>query len=218
LILGTILTLMAYFWGIVIVYVTPKDFLPPVLVARIAAVLSIGSIAGLWFATFGCALVAGNAFTAERMDRSALFLDYLPPTRKQVLFSKLLVVVGFMSLVFLVSIVSSAVAWSLVSNVSLPKGALIELNTVLQVCKFLTCVTGISFAVSAIAKSNGAPILLGLFSPLVVFSAVKSVDFLLDLPVKGETLFPRVANACLVFGVASMVMGSWWYVSQRYEK
>ena len=214
--LGALLTVLAYVICFVSVSIMPEETYPSPI-ARTAMVLSGGSIAGLWLATFGCAMVAGNAFAAERMDRSASFLDYLPPTRKQVLLSKLLIVVGFTSLLFVTSIVATSAAWSLSASQSLQKGMLVELNTIIHVCKILTCVTGISFAISAIAKSNGAPILLGLFSPLMVLSAVKSVDFLLDLPMKGETLFPRVANACLVFGLASMFMGCRWYVSQRYE-
>lgn len=108
-------------------------------------------------------------------------------------------------------------SWWLTRYASVPENVLTEYTTVLRVCKILCCVTGVSFAVSAIAKTNGAPILLGLFSPLIVLSAVKSVDYLIDLPVKGETLFPRIANACLVLGIASMVTGCWWFVRQRYE-
>lgn len=219
LVLSAILVLLAYALGFTSLQLMPVESMPHLASpsARAATVLSAGCLVGLWLSIFGCAMLGGNAFAAERMDRSALFLDYLPPTRQQVLISKLTVVIGFMLLHFLVSLGSARLASSLTTGVSMPRGTVVEISTVIHVCKIVTCVTGISFAVSTIAKSTGPPILLGLFAPLIVFGLVKSVDFLLDLPLQGETIFPRVASACLVFGAGGILTGCWWYIRQRYE-
>ena len=75
--------------------------------------LSGGSGTELMLAGIACALVNGNVFTAERMDRSAQFLDYLPPTRRQILLSKLLVVVGFTLMVIVIALSAVLLAWSL---------------------------------------------------------------------------------------------------------
>ena len=217
LILGGLLTVLGYGMGYLMTSQLPEEQYPSSFVARTALALSGGSIVSLWLGMFALALVAGNSFAAERMDRSALFLDYLPPTRNQVLCSKLFVVVGFTVLVFAIAITVNLTAWSLSAYVAIPEYIMIKSQTIVGICKIMTCVTGTSFAVSAIAKSNGAPILLGLFSPLVVLSLVKCVDYFMDLPVAGDTLFPRLGNACLVLGLGALAVGCRWFVRQRYE-
>ena len=217
LILGGLLTVLGYGMGYLMTSQLPEEEFPSSHLGRMALSLSGGSIVALWLGMFGLALVAGNAFTAERMDRSALFLDYMPPTRRQILYSKLLVVVGFTILVFAIAITANLTAWSLTAYVVIPERLLMKSETIFGICKIMTCVTGASFAISSIAKSNGAPILVGLFSPLIVLSLVKSLDYALDLPVAGDTLFPRLCNACLVLGLGAFAVGCRWFVGQRYE-
>jgi len=53
--------------------------------------------------TFG--MLGGNAVAGERMDRSAEFLAYLPPSRAQVIASKAILAVGVGVLVWLVHLV-----------------------------------------------------------------------------------------------------------------
>jgi len=204
--------------ALVIVWFTPpfdNYNAPPI--ARIAIGLSGGSVLALLLTGFACALVSGNVFTAERMDRSAHFLDYLPPTRRQVLFSKSLVAVGFTLIVVLVALSTELLAWSLTSYAAIPEKKLNQIETVLNFSKLVLCVTGVSWAVSSISKSNGAPILLGLFSPLIVLSAVKGIDYFVELPDSLEMSFLRVSNACLFVGVAGFALGCFWFLNQRYE-
>ncbi len=198
-------------------FIPPFDNYDAPPIARIAIGLSGGSVLELLLAGFACALVSGNIFTAERMDRSAHFLDYLPPTRRQILFSKSLVAVGFTLIVVLVALSTELLAWSLTSYAAIPEENLNQIETVLNFSKLVICVTGVSWAVSSISKSNGAPILLGLFSPLIVLSAIKCIDYFVDFSDSGEMLFARVSNACLLVGVASFVLGCYWFLSQRYE-
>ena len=217
LILGIVLIAVAYVAAFGTVWATDYGDVTLTTVGRTAVALSAGSILVLTFGMFACAMVSGNSFAIERMDRSSLFLDYLPPSRSQVLSSKLIVVVGFTSVIFALALMSSWAARSLTSMAIIPDGFLTETTTVWGFCKLVTCVTGVSFAVSSIAKSNSAPILLGLFSPLVVVSAIKLADYVFDLPVMGQNFFPRLANGCLLLGVAGLVTGCHWFVARRYE-
>lgn len=69
LLIGAILTVLSYVMSFGITWTLPNEMYNPSAIARTSMALSSGGSIGLWFGMFACALVAGNAFTAERMDR-----------------------------------------------------------------------------------------------------------------------------------------------------
>ncbi len=60
-----------------------------------------GGVTTLGISLLSIAILAGNAVAAERMDRSAEFLAYLPPSRLSIITSKIILALGCSALVWL---------------------------------------------------------------------------------------------------------------------
>jgi ABC-type Na+ efflux pump permease subunit len=133
--------------------------------ARVVAALAGGSISALLALVLAAAVVAGSALTTERLDRSAEFLAYLPPTRFQVLLGKLVVVLGFVLVQLVVHLACLAGAMQLESQAILPPGFRVNAVGHLGVAAAVLCTAGVAWGVSAVAESQAAPVLAGLLAP-----------------------------------------------------
>jgi hypothetical protein len=178
-----------------------------------------GSNGGFGITYFFAALLAGSVFTLERSDRSAEFLDCLPPTRMQNLASKLTVVLGATAAMLMVHLAS---AWA--TNLLLPfvrgdRGIFTadRLPSVLHSLNFVAVtvsVVGGALAVSAWLKSNGVPILCGLLTPALVASILSLISWALDVPSEADSFVVRFATSSLVLGVAFGYLGCNWYLTR----
>ncbi|MDA1233128.1 MAG: hypothetical protein O2856_20380, partial [Planctomycetota bacterium] len=93
LFVGVILLIAPYFLA-----VGAFAFNPPagsaVPTAMWGGLFAIGSIYSLAFSQLTIAILAGNIIAVERVDRSAEFLGYLPPSGTQILLSKSALLIG----------------------------------------------------------------------------------------------------------------------------
>lgn len=203
--------------AIVILRETLPDASTPRGTAMTLLVLALGSNLGFIATAFMAALMAGSVFTLERSDRSAEFLACLPPTRQQNLASKLSVILVPIGLMILVHILTNISAHQIAAYV--PAGSYLR-NRLVFATGILTYVSSIiaslggALAVSAWLKSNGVPVLCGLFNPFLVLGVVLILGYVLDIPAEGDAFAQRYTTSAFVIGGAFAVMGCYWYLTR----
>ena len=89
-----------------------------------------------------------------------------------------------------------------------------QLSTVVMVVAVNLLMIGGALAVSAWLNSNGAPILCGLLTPLVLVSIIRLLSYLLEIPLTDEEYSSRFAVAATVVGAFLVFCGSYWYVNR----
>lgn len=178
-----------------------------------------GSNGGFGVTYFFAALLAGSVFTLKHSDRSAEFLECLPPTRMQNLASKLTVVLGATAAMVIVHLSSAWAANLLLPFVREESGIFTadRLPSVLHSLNFVTVIVSVvggALAVSAWLKSNGVPILCGLLMPALVASILSLISWALEVPSEADTFVVRFATSSLVLGVAFGYLGCYWYLTR----
>ncbi|HBE67956.1 MAG TPA: hypothetical protein DDW52_07385 [Planctomycetaceae bacterium] len=189
------------------------------LAVRSLLILQAGSTVGNGVAVLFAALLAGSVFTLERADRSAEFLACLPPTRRDNLISKMVVVFGTTIIMFLIHIFAGVIVTYMLPYVRtttqlLPSNGPVTLMGALSILAFAFSVAGGSLAVAAWMKSNGVPILCGLLTPILVVSFVSSSSYLLGIKSEGIALQMRMTTAAAVFGCVLTYCGCYWYLTR----
>jgi ABC-type transport system involved in multi-copper enzyme maturation permease subunit len=165
------------------------------------------------------ALIGGNAFAGERVDRSAEFLASLPVTRKRILASKLLLVLLIVAVIWSVN---SLILFSLRSQI----GSLMEAVRVADVDRVFfreftnTALTGLLFFgvawfLSSFLTSPTFSICGSLFTPLVFLGAIYFIAELLS-PETAASLRRMIEPAYLIFcfvaGLLGFAIGTWHYL------
>ena len=178
-----------------------------------------GSNCGFVATYFFAALLAGSVFTLERSDRSAEFLACLPPTRLQNLMSKLAVVLVATMMMISVHLFFAWLAhlfrpYVRGHSAQLSEQSLISVLYALNFVAIIVSVVGGALATSAWLKSNGVPILCGLFMPAFVASIVSLIGWVLEIPSEGDAFVIRYATSSLVFGVTFGYLGCYWYLTR----
>jgi ABC-type transport system involved in multi-copper enzyme maturation permease subunit len=114
----------------------------------------------IFFACCAAGLFSGNAIACERADRSAHFLAYLPPTKKQILASKLVVAGGATAAVWgwaLLSIFVIAPAFRSTVDVDGPQ--------LWDFAAMSGLIFGVGWVLSALLEKPLVPIIGALVSP-----------------------------------------------------
>ena len=152
-------------------------------------------------------LLGGHAIACERSDRSANFLACLPPTKWQILTSKLIVAIAALAAMW---------GWALLSlygiGASLSPEILdddMRLATLPGIASICILTFGVGWMASAIFEKTTLPILLALLSPVAV-----SVVLILLGSLLGVSMV-RVSDwtnpVCFVLGAAALAAGTWHY-------
>lgn len=215
---ASVFTLAPYLISGAIVYEIsqyPKWLLSPA--TRALVILNYGSNLGLAITAFVAALIAGSAIPLERIDRSAEFLACLPPTRKQILISKLTIIFGITISMVTVHTVAVAIGHQLLPYARHDQSVDLVLPSLGKLALFLAAtvsVTGGSFAASAWCNSNGIPTLCGLLTPAVAASLVSLIGYWLDVSSEGESFQARYLMASLALGCTFLILGSYWYLTR----
>jgi hypothetical protein len=177
-------------------------------------ILALGSIYSLACSQLTLALLAGNVIAVERVDRSAEFLAYLPPSKAQILFSKSALLIGVGLIITAVNLATALVAHLLIGRtdgVSLGK----PLVDLLQISLVGVGAAGVGWAASAKLETTGAPVLFAIVTPIVIPGAFYLTWFALGwsiLELSGTTIL----LTCGVVGAVFFVVG-WIYYLRRVE-
>jgi ABC-type transport system involved in multi-copper enzyme maturation permease subunit len=153
------------------------------------------------------ALLGGNAIACERADRSAHFLAYLPPTKTQILASKLLVAAGALAalwgangvLIWAVAPLLGPEPTNFMHMLGTPSGAL------------ASCVLtfGVGWLASACLEKPTFPVLLALLFPFAL-----GYGLFLFASLTGISRFDVLewaGTVGLAIGIAAFLAGTWCY-------
>ncbi len=181
--------------------------------ARLAVVLSGCNYCAFLCSFFLFALIAGNTFAMERQDRSCEFMDALPPNRIQRCTSKAVVV----AVPLLISVAINVLVAFLANRIAVEAAIterIIPMSVVMDIVCLLLGTIGIAWCISSIATNTGAPILLGLISPLLIMNAVFLVNYLLGHEAKDFEFLHQSGRAGLVTGILGFLIGSLWFIRE----
>lgn len=209
--------------------------------AIIAATLAGGSFLSICATSVFAALLSGSTITLERSDRSSQFLAYLPPTRLQIFFSKMVVVLSAVTISICILLVTWFLAnrllnWQLLAtegnSISITS---VEADTSLEDSLFLwfaliwddvslhpllaamTSVVGCSLLISVGSRSNAVPTIFGILIPIVIFFIFVNVviNWFPDLAGATTTVAFSLMNTFIGLGCA-IAAGCWFCIQKEH--
>jgi ABC-type transport system involved in multi-copper enzyme maturation permease subunit len=157
--------------------------------------------------SFIAALLGGNAIACERSDRSAHFLAYLPPTKLQILASKLIVAVSALAVFWAGNCLAIYAIAPLVSPK--PTNFLYIYGTPSAALAGCVATFGIGWFGSACLEKPTFPVLVALTFPFVLgyglfmFSAVSGISRF--------DVYEWAGTVSVVTGVAAFAAGTRYY-------
>jgi hypothetical protein len=152
------------------------------------------------------AMIGGTIIATERADRSAEFLAYLPPSRWQLLRSKMVVFLGAFGIIWGICIVADLLSRWLDSDVaaavtSVPLTAIAPIGIVSS---------GIGWCASAKFDNTGPAVGLAFAAPLAMIGAIQGARWLFNWPISSV---PDIFSiSCTTLGIAAFLLGSIYYV------
>ncbi len=167
--------------------------------------ISCGTV-GMYLTICFAGLFGGHAIACERSDRSANFLACLPPTKGQILTSKLVVAVGTLA---------AMVGWVLFSlyviaaRLSSEPIVLGEMATVPGLATVSVLTFGVGWMASAMLEKTTVPIVLALLSPVAVGGALILVGSALGIPMVRVSEWSNPVS--FIVGTATFAAGTWHY-------
>lgn len=181
--------------------------------ARLAIVLSGCSYCAFLCSFFLFALIAGSTFAMERQDRSCEFMDALPPNRIQRCTSKAVIIAVPLLITVAVNTLVAFVANRIAFEAAITH-RVIPMSVVMDIVFLLLGSIGIGWCISSLATTTGAPILLGLISPLLIMYTVFLVNYLLGHEAKEFEFLHQSGRAGLVTGILGFLIGSLWFIRE----
>lgn len=152
------------------------------------------------------ALLSGHIIAAERGDRSAEFLGYLPPSRGLVLFSKSLVLAGTFLAIWGLNLLMHATAFWLSPDSDAARELTSHMASLPRFAGIGLLAAGVAWCASANVNNSGPAVALGLAAPAVLFGVLLATNSACNTPDDLAfaaiyfTLCPIVAVVCFTIG------------------
>ena len=169
--------------------------------------LLVGSIMALILSQFTMLCLGGQLIAGERATPTAQFLHYLPPTRGQIITSKLIFCLSGGAIIWLVyaGVVAFINAWPMEEN-GISSGFLLELAAV-GIALF-----GASWMVSSMVESSTLAMGLGALAVVLVAALVVIARYWFDLPdANAECDWLRV-SFFFAIGVVGVIAGCIYFI------
>ncbi len=171
---------------------------------RLEEILRAGALFSHATAQLSLAVLAGNLVASERVNRSAEFLAYLPPSRGMVLTAKA-TVLGVSALVLLLVPLSIVGLTALVGKPPSADKLLIIFSTISAIG---FCASGIGWLASCCLQSNAVAILFAILTP-----------WILAIAITHACRYPESTTAILIaanlaIGLAGFLFGTRHYLNR----
>lgn len=168
---------------------------------------------GLAFQLLTVVMLGGCSVAAERADRSAEFLAYLPPSRGTIIASKAILALGAGLLIWLADMAVAywiaPLAGPIAEELVTFRGTIIPVLTASAVLLF-----GAAWCASTFAASHVLATGLGIAAPISILCSLMAIEHLFNL--RGFDLGSWYKPVCLVLGVLLFIGGTVYYL-QRVE-
>ena len=164
--------------------------------------LSIAFPFSLLFLAIASAFIGGSPITAEKAERTDRFLDFLPPTRLQVIASKLLIAVGLLLLAWIgPTIVYFACVRPKVTGSVMREGTHAGLYYAISASLILF---GLAWLASLYVRSSALCVLAAFVGWLIVLTIVRRCSFAYH---HGRFDIPHMVDALLWISIGIVVFG-----------
>jgi ABC-type transport system involved in multi-copper enzyme maturation permease subunit len=167
--------------------------------------VSYGTVA-MYLTICFAGLFGGHAIACERGDRSANFLACLPPTKLQILTSKLIVAAGATAALWGWILLTLCVIAPALSGASPTSGEIVTGPGVASVC---VLTFGVGWMASAMMEKSTVPILVALVSPVAMSLALILVGNVFGIPLVRVSEWSNLVS--LASGLTAFIGGTWYY-------
>lgn len=185
-------------------------------------VLLRGSPIGFVGVYISMALMGGNIFAAERADRSAEFLAYLPPSKRQILMSKGILLMGTAVIMMIWNLTAVAVGVAM-SDIEWAGKFQQFMWTIGTGGALGIAAAGTGWCASTMLSSSGGSVGLGLLVPLVIVFGLNLLNTVTGWPAKAVCsinggcsdnagLTIAIFAACTLAGMMSFIVGCVYYL------
>ena len=174
-----------------------------------ADMLVLTSNFGMAIQLLTVAMLGGSAIAAERADRSAEFLAYLPPSRRLVWASKVCVALGACVFLWCATVIAGGWVASLVGTVS-EEMTIFRGKFLLNLTAAAVILFGAAWCASAFLSSHALATGLGIVAPIALLLGLASVQYLVGYDTVDLAAWYRVLGVTL--GIVFFVAGSTCYL------
>ena len=176
-----------------------------------SSMLFICAMCSLGLELPAAAMLGGCSFAAERADRAAEFMAYLPVSRGKVVLSKAALTLSVLGLVWVVNL---AVLFAVESRIELSDSSSSIGTTTQVLVAICACMFGVAWFCSAMVNSHALATCLGIIIPLLLGGIVFFVSDTFGLSQAIiDHWFPR---CCGALGAIGFLLG-WRHYLHRVE-
>jgi hypothetical protein len=176
-----------------------------------ARILKFGSIFSILCSQATLGLLSGNLIATERADRSAEFLAYLPPSKIEILGSKILVLVTAVVLIWGVNLPLYSIALHLIPSDPLEGTG--QIRSMLTMCAAAgICAIGSGWIASSYVSSPAIAALCAMMGPMFVSLSILASSYFLEWPVTESDYVNTLKIAFGVVGIVLFSAGSLYFV------
>ncbi len=176
-----------------------------------AVLLGTGAYFSIMCSQATLAMLSGNLIAAERADRSAEFLASLPPSRAQILSSKLIVLGGSAAVIWTLNLVLILVAQSISDNREAARLLVDTMAPIGRLGMLGMAAVGGGWCASAWFDSTGPSVAVAFFTPLAVFGGVSLLRYLTNWPGAPDVV-AIYFQICTVIGCLLFLAGCVYYL------
>lgn len=173
-----------------------------------AVLLATGCYFSVMCSQASLAMLSGHVVAVERADRSVEFIAYLPPSRFQLLLSKLIVLASALVVVWGANLALRELSGYLAGDTRDPANALVaDMASLWSLAAVGTLAMGAGWCASCTLSGTGAPVAMAFFSPMILVGLLQSLGFASGWP--DEFSFGSVyRTACWLCGLALFAIGT----------
>lgn len=173
-----------------------------------AILLATGGYFSVMCSQASLAMLSGQLIAVERADRSAEFIAYLPPSRFQLLLSKLVVLASTIAVVWGTNLALRQLSGYLAGDARDPARALTaDMASFWTLAAVGALAMGAGWCASCMLTGTGGPVASAFFSPMVLVGLLQSLGFASGWP--DEFSFGSVyVSGCWLFGCVLFGIGT----------
>jgi len=173
-----------------------------------AVLLATGCYFSVMCSQASLAMLSGHVIAVERADRSVEFIAYLPPSRFQLLISKLSVLASAAVVVWGVNLAIRELSGYLAGDAGDPAHALIaDMASFWSLAAVGALAMGAGWCASCMLSGTGGPVAMAFFSPMILVGLLQSLGFASGWPDQ-FSFGSAYRTACWLFGFALFAVGT----------